>query len=356
VAHAETASEPENLAGYHADHLLFVVDEASGVKEEMYPVIEGAVSTGHIVVILMIGNPTKNIGTFHDSHRKENVSKNYYQIHVSLDKTSRVSMKWVKEMEDKYGPKSPVVLVRCKGEFADISENQLIHLGWIEDARNREFQEDGSISTLRVSVDVGDGGEDDTVITVTRQYQTFKHFIKQLSFNFSELTASVLTAKAAEAAYYEYGGKIENGDDIVVDAIGVGSGAAGMLIKKGLPVIRYKGGEASDNPKEWRNRRVQSYICMRDDFRDGRAIMEDDFTDEWDDFYAQMASIKSKPGIEKVEDLMTKQEMRALVLKSPDKADSPSMSYATQIPDIIPGGYEDEVTVFNSSMATGVPM
>ena len=67
---AETGATPENMQGYHDEFMLIVVDEASGVDEEMFPVIEGALSTGRIVILLLIGNPTKLMGTFADSDRK----------------------------------------------------------------------------------------------------------------------------------------------------------------------------------------------------------------------------------------------------------------------------------------------
>ena len=47
-----------------------------------------------------------------------------------------------------------------------------------------------------------------------------------------------------------------------------------------------------------------------------------------------MCSIKTKDGSERVETLMTKKEMKAAGIKSPDKAESLVMQYATQTPHI----------------------
>ena len=125
------------------------------------------------------------------------------------------------------------------------------------------------------------------------------------------------------------------GDDVVVDSIGVGAGTAGHLMQKGLPVIAYRGGNSSDNPGMWRNRRVQSFLVLRNQLRDGKIVFSDDFfahPGEIDDFHAQLCSIKSKPGVERMEDLVTKQEMIRLGIKSPDRADSLAMQFATRAP------------------------
>ena len=333
VAHAETASEPENLAGYHDEFLLFIVEEASGMKEEMFPVIEGAVSTGTIVIILLIGNPTKNIGTFHGSHKNPKISKHWYQIHIDLNKTTRVDREWVDEMGEKYGLDSPVYKVRCLGEFADLDENQLIPLQWLYDAKEKELVEDGSFPRLRLSADIADGGIDSTVITICQEYDSFKMVVKQLEFNFPPAESPILAAKKCIELFDAYGGdKLK--DDMVIDALGVGAGTAGYLIEQGYMVVAYRGGESSDDPSQWLNRRTQSHIVMRDAHRDGEIVYMEDFTDDWDGFTAQMCSIKTKEGSERVETLMTKKEMKAAGIKSPDKAESLVMQYATQVPHV----------------------
>jgi phage terminase large subunit len=334
---AETASQPENLAGYHDDYMLFIVDEASGVNEAMFPVIEGAISTGTIVILLLIGNPTKNQGTFHASHCVPKVAKHYHQIHVDLAKTTRVNKDWVKRMEDKYGKDSPVVKIRCYGEFADTDVAQLISYSWVTDAMERESRADGSPSKLRITVDVADGGEDFTEVTAARMYDSGTDVIEQREFNFPSSESPVLAADAAEALFRAHGGSAVNGDDIVVDSLGVGAGTAGILMKRGYNVVTYKGGAGSDDSTKYRNRRTQSYICMRDAHRDGTIAYLEGFTgvDEVDEFTAQMCSVKTKPGSERLEELETKESMKRRSLKSPDKSDGIAMFYATQAPSVV---------------------
>ena len=331
---AETASTPENLAGYHDDYMLIVVDEASGVDEAMFPVIEGMASTGKMVIVVLIGNPTKNIGTFYDSHMRPVVAKHYHQIHVDLNKTTRVSKEWVAKMEEKYGRNSPVVKVRCYGEFADMDEAQLITYEWLTRALEDERDPDGSIPRLRVAVDVADGGVDSTVVTIARMYDTFTAVLERRLFNFPPAESPILAAQAAMTAYYDYNGNPMNGDDLVVDSLGVGAGTAGYLIEKRMPVVAYRGGEASDDTKQWRNRRTQSYMCLRDALRDRRITFGQQYNDGWDEFAAQACSIRTVPGSERVEDLETKESMKRRGIKSPDEVDSLAMLFATQTPTL----------------------
>lgn len=326
---AETASTPENLAGYHDDYMLFVVEEASGVGEEFFPVIEGAISTGKLVVILMIGNPTKTTGTFHDSHMRASTAAQFYRLHVDIDKTTRVSRRWVQDMVARYGEHSPVVQVRCFGNFAALDENQLVQVDWMQAALDRDSINDGSLANRRVTVDVADGGVDETVITLGDMYEGGVDFLEQWRFSFPPSESPILAATEAHRIAKQYGAR-----DIVVDAMGVGAGTAGKLLEMGQPVIAYRGGESSDAPHLWRNRRTQSYLALRNDLRDGRVSFGPSFEAHWDDLLAQVCSVRSVPGNERVEELETKEHMKRRGLKSPDLADGLAMMYATQSPRV----------------------
>lgn len=333
VAHIEAASTTENIAGYHEEYMLFIVDEASGVNEEMFPAIEGALSTGTFLVLILIGNPTKNTGTFYDSHKREAVAKNYHQIHVDLSKTTRVPPKWVQEMKDKYGEQSPIFKIRCLGDFADADADQLIALQWLLDGKNREHYQEGSLPKRRISVDAADGGIDESVVTLAEHYQTLMRAMKMTRHSFEPAIAQVKLANVVMNLFDTHC-DVNNGDDIVVDSLGVGAGCAGILIEQGYPVVLYKGGEASDDSKQWRNCRVQTWMVTRNELRDGNVVFDEDFLSDadWIDFEAQMLSIKSKEGDESKEDLLTKKEMKALGIPSPDLADSFNMQNATKQP------------------------
>lgn len=339
----ETANSPENLAGLHDRYMAIFVDEATGVSENLWPVIEGAISTGKFVILVIISNPTKLQGTFAASHLKPLVAKHWYRMHISLDKTARVSHEWVRRMEDKYGKDSPIVKVRCYGEFAEEDENQLISMSWLEKAQAAIPVPDGSLPRRRLSVDCADGGANFSVITDAIHYQSFTHLVKQYQYNFPSGEAVNMLVDEVKRIWSINNMSAEGGDDIVVDSLGVGAGVCSNLVTDGFPVIRYIGGSKSDNAKLYRNRRVQSYLVTRDQFREGKLIFDDDFVDEneWDDVYGQLCSIRIRHGTERHEDLLTKEQMQALSIISPDRADSIAMQNATQAPHTTVGDLAD---------------
>jgi len=343
---AETASEPENLAGYHDKPQLFLVDEASGQRlDAMFPVIEGALTTPGSVVA-EIGNPTRSSGEFWAHHNKRGTMELYYRMHVKPEDAAKyVSRAWVDAMAKKYGVTSPIYRVRVLGEFVEQEANQLVNYGWLSEAREREFAEDGSVPRLVVSVDVAAGGEDFTVCEASRFYVTNTRKLRQEKHNFDPRVASLKTAEAAVELFERFGGTKEGGpsgqDFIVVDMIGVGNGAYNYLVQWGYPVVGYSGGSASDDLKRWRNRRVQSYWAFHDDLQAGRVSYAEDFVDgeeDWDEYCDQVCAIRSRPGEERVEDLEPKDMLIKRTHKSPDRADTSAMAYVTELPDVAASG------------------
>lgn len=333
----QTATQPENLQGFHPngpdDYVVFIVDEASGIKQELFPVIEGTLSSGRGILIL-IGNPTQNQGEFHDSHCKPKVRDLYYTIHVKPENSTHMSAKWVGQMKQRYGENSPIYKIRVAGEFAENSERQLLSLTWLMAALDRVPVDDGSLSKLRIAVDVADGGADETVLDAARMYDTHTHFVKLERHSFPASESPILAADRAEQLFLELKGRKDE-DEFVVDSLGVGAGTAGTLMQRGYRVITYKGGEGSDDSDQWKNRRTQSYLVCRDEFRLGRVSFAEDYASQQDvdDMLEQLCWIKTKPGVEKLEELETKQELIRRTLKSPDLADTKAMMYATQLPN-----------------------
>ena len=326
----------EAFAGLHnAGRRVFIgFDEASAIADRVWEVAEGAMTdAGTQCLWLVMGNPTRAGGRFREcwrAHRSE-----WQTETLDVRTVEGANLDRIERWRRVYGEDSEFFRVRVRGEFADADPNQLIPLAWIEAARARQAEDYGSAPRLRVSVDVADGGEDDTVITVAQHYDSgHVVLLQQAGFSFAPSVAPLESADAAERMFAAWGGR-KGADDIVVDALGVGAGTAGSLMQRGHAVIAYKGGASASNPARWRNRRVQSYLVLRDAFRDGLVVIAPDALPDaegWEEFCAQLGSVRGKPGIERLEDLVTKEEMRRAGLKSPDRADSLAMQYATSAP------------------------
>jgi hypothetical protein len=117
-ARAKTASKEntEALAGVHADWVMIIVDEASGVEEPIFETMEGALTSGNVVVFL-VGNGTRSNGYFYDTHHKDQNRWQNYQF-SSLD-SPRVDAKYVQGIVDKYGSDSTQYAIRVCGNFPE---------------------------------------------------------------------------------------------------------------------------------------------------------------------------------------------------------------------------------------------
>jgi len=64
------AETPEALQGIHADNVLLICDEASGIPEQVFEAAAGSMSGSRASTILL-GNPTRSSGFFFDTHHRQ---------------------------------------------------------------------------------------------------------------------------------------------------------------------------------------------------------------------------------------------------------------------------------------------
>lgn len=332
---AETASDPDNLAGYHDNPQFFIVDEASAKRlDPMFPVIEGALTTPGSVSV-EIGNPTRMNGEFYDHHCKRGVREMYYRMHLTReDAPHLVTQKWLDGLISRYGKDSPIVKVRGLGEFASLDDSVLIPLDMIDEAFDTVFDPDGSLPIKRISVDVSDGGGDDTVYTVGEHYDSFMQVLKQKGGNNYEPGKATMKIVKDSIALFEAFECDKQKDEFVVDANGVGAGVASRLDELGYIVIRHMGGENSDKPGKWRNRRVQNHIAMYEYYRDGRIGFLPQAVDDEEELRAQLLMIKRRDDDYRryEDDIEDKKKVKQENMASPDRVDSLSMQFTNAMP------------------------
>lgn len=162
-ATARTATKPENMQGFHEDYMLFVVDEASGVAEQILEAILGTLS-GHENKILMCGNPNKLEGIFYDSH---NVDRHRWKTHkVSSMDSTRTSKENIDMLLEKYGRESDVARVRVFGDFPKGALDAFISMETVELAIESKIpmHEILNATVAHIGVDVARFGDDKTVL------------------------------------------------------------------------------------------------------------------------------------------------------------------------------------------------
>ena len=93
-ARTSRAEQPDALQGVHAEHVLLIGDEASGIPEQVYEAAGGSMSAHHATMVLA-GNPVRSSGYFYETFHK--LSDRWKTFHVSCEDTSRVSDEYVEE-------------------------------------------------------------------------------------------------------------------------------------------------------------------------------------------------------------------------------------------------------------------
>lgn len=181
-ATAKTATKPENMQGFHEDHMMIVVDEASGVSDPIMEAILGTL-TGSDNKLLLMGNPNRIEGVFFDAFNKD---RDKFKTHtVSSRDSKRTSKDNIEMLESKYGKDSDVCRVRIDGQFPKGALDSFISLETVElacSALNKLKQADiDAAKTLHVGVDVARFGDDKTVITprISTKVFEFRKYVKK---------------------------------------------------------------------------------------------------------------------------------------------------------------------------------
>lgn len=142
-----TAKEAEAVAGVSGKNLLYLLDEASGIKPEIYEAIRGNQMGGARVA--MFSNPTRTSGEFYDAFTDK---KRFYALHsISSEETPNyvygdddpraieglATRADVKECEDEWGRDSPLFKVRVLGEFAELEDAKIFPVHKIAESEER---------------------------------------------------------------------------------------------------------------------------------------------------------------------------------------------------------------------------
>jgi len=212
--------QAETLAGLHAEHLLIIVDEASGVSDPTFVPLEGALTQADNKVLL-IGNMTKNRGYFYDTHFSTEISKAWTKLHWDSSKSSNVDPGYPPYMASKYGIQSNVYRIRVLGEPPLEDEKTLIPLFWAEQCIGKEF-EVAEDEPLYLGVDVARYGDDASII-LPRVGLKIMPWEKFQSMNTITLGGYCIQTYEDMRA-----------DGLAIDVIGVGAGLADWLEKHKL--------------------------------------------------------------------------------------------------------------------------
>jgi phage terminase large subunit len=318
-----STDRPERFAGHHAEHLLLIVDEASGLDEAIFEAAEGFLTSANAKV-LVIGNPTALAGTFYRAFHSERTLWNTITVsafdtpvftgeRVSEAVLRRlVSREWVESARKKWGEDSPLYQVRVLGDFPSSADDTVCPVAAVELAQRQQVEPG---SPVIVSCDPARFGSDESVIAVRRgsRVRIAATYGKK---DLMETAGRMLRVARAEAA------KGRAKPLLVVDDVGIGGGLVDRLRElREFPVESFNGAGAARNPRDYPNARSQAWF----DFAEKLASIDlDDDEQLAADLVAPTYRIDSR-GRRAVE---AKAETRKRLGRSPDRADAVLMAFA----------------------------
>lgn len=313
VARTSRPEQPEALQGFHADNLLFVIDEASGIPDAVFQVAEGALSTEGAFV-LMAANPTRMEGYFYDSHHK--MRDRWAALHWNGEDSPLVAKEYVEDMRRKYGESSAIYKIRVRGDFAG-NPDGVIPLDIIESAIDRNVKPFG---TVRWGVDVARFGEDRTALC-KRTANSLLEPVKCWQGKDTMQTAGLIKLEYDKTQFDH------KPEAICVDVIGLGAGVVDRLRELQLPVIAVNVAESPSAEERYNRLRDELWFKAREWFarKDVRIVRDDALIEE-----LTLPTYKlTSSGKIQVE---SKDELKKRGITSPDLADAFCMTFAPGVP------------------------
>ena len=334
-----TAREAEAVAGISGANLLYLLDEASGIGDDIFEAIEGNRAGG--ARLAMTSNPTRTDGEFFEAFNAK--AHLYHTLSISSEETPNVvegrevfpglaGREWIEEKRLEWGAidaatgtfiPGPLYKVRVLGEFVTNEEGRILSLHAIEQAEAR-WADASDEGRLHVGLDPAGPGlaGDETAYAVRRGCKVLALYtFRGLSddAHLAHLLGILDTHKRDR----------DPSPIVLIDREGpIGATVFGVLRgaaeKHGFEVCGVRSSErAVRNKDRFERVRDELWWNLHEWIRDGGAIPEDTklsrelHAPQWEE------SINGKARA------TGKSELRKLLERSPDRADAVALAVWT---------------------------
>lgn len=239
-----------NTRGIHKTNNFVLVDEATGIDEEIF--------TGSLVNILtdenpklcLVSNPDKIDSYFYRTFYDETINTEWVKIHGAMIDGRNMTPEGVERMGRQYGAKTSArYRALVLGEFPLSDEEGLIPKEDVDRAIDNDDAIPAQGSPIIWGLDPAGKGGDRSVLVI-RQDNKVLGIREWKQLDPAQLATAVLD-------YHKTLPKSEKPNQICVDVIGLGSGVAGILKQWDLPVLEVA---VSNKP----TRKQDFYTKLRD--------------------------------------------------------------------------------------------
>ncbi|WP_238512740.1 hypothetical protein [Pandoraea apista] len=330
--------EAIGVAGKHRYWQLIIIDEAAGVSDDHFDVIDGTQTQGGNRT-LMASQGARNAGRFYDSHhtlKREN-GGSWHALRFNSELSPFVTTQWLRERANESGGRSSVEYqIRVLGLFAQSSSNVLLNRADLEAAfEPRKLIADDEPFGLVVLSDVALGEyRDDSVAVVAKIIGDTDHGPDARRVEYIEIPIAANDKNEIDLAgdLVNLVGKLSNAT-LYVDAGGVGATVCKLIERSGATVVRVNWGIPcfkNEYKTRFYNLRACAMVRFRDAVRQGRAVLPQGISKKLREKIIDQGSrlpyhFSEAGGLRYV--MMSKEDMRREGIKSPDLIDAMSFAF-----------------------------
>lgn len=347
-----TSESSSSYTGFHAPLVAVVLSEAQGIAPDAWIGLQ-ACATGPDDKFVCTGNPLTTSGKFFDSFRSpqwRSFQTSCYD-HPNLSGRGAYvfggpSKEWVARMAAEWGESSPLFQSRVLGRFPDEGEQSVYKRSWLDRAVAQWQAWKAGSGVLRpdghrpvFSLDVARTGGDRCALTLRRgpiveRVTTWGGL--DLMATVGRLFAEMDRVGCGPEAYSRVSPAKRRGlgrpPQLVIDVIGVGAGVVDRLSEHPwvrefqFEVVAFNASHKASHPARFFNQRAASYWHLRDLLEGGRVALPPDA-----ELLQELLATAWKPSSHGSVQLLGKEEISGMLGRSPDKADSVTMSYSGEI-------------------------
>ncbi len=281
-----SADSPDATQGFSGPEMLIIIDEGSGVDDDIFHAHEGNTAAGGR--ILAASNPTKNVGWFFDAFHDH--AEFWEGIHLSAERDSPningeeppipglADPSFLEEMKAKYlgqpgQAPHPEYVIRVLGDFATSTSNTIVGLAALSEAhRLYDAHADVErIEPLELGVDVARFGDDSTSIAPRRGRRIYPLVVVR-GFDNNDVAGKVLEVVRSMRRPGEV-------PKVKIDCTGGhGVGPADILRAghaKEIQVIEVNASSKADDEEKFSNLRAQLHFGVAEWLKDGGELPPD---------------------------------------------------------------------------------
>lgn len=309
-AFAVASNDADSIEGAHSEVVIYIYDEAKAIPDEIWDATEGAMTDDRSLA-LAISTPGDRSGRFYQICSHQKGYEDWDVRHVTIDeavKAGRISPEWVRARRAQWGKDSPVYQARVLGIFPEQGEDQLIHQGWIEAARESDLKIGDA--KLHLGVDVARFGDDDSCIIGRKGDVAVEGEIIHGQDTMS-LVGRISRRKVSCA----------------VDEIGVGAGVVDRLKELDVKVRGVNVGAGAVDKDAFANLRAEGYWLLRQRFEKGEISLRHLPKPLYDRLSGELVAIKYAYTSKGQLKIVAKEDMRRDLGFSPDVADALMLAF-----------------------------